>query len=177
MYHMKTKRNVGLVVLLTAACVGLASREARARDENQMPAIGKNAMSAITEQEIAQARSATARYHDLAQAEADGYRSFELYEPGEGFHYIKWSLLDGTFDPAQPEMLLYSPVPGENRLELAGVEYLVPMSLSPNAPAGFTGDADRWRNDMEGFGLWELNTWIWLHNPEGMFADRNPRVP
>ena len=59
-------------------------------------------------------------------------------------------------------MLLYSPVPGEERLELAGVEYLIPMSLSSEAPAGFTGDADVWRNDMEGFGLWELNVWLWL---------------
>jgi hypothetical protein len=74
-------------------------------------------------------------------------------------------------------MLLYSPVPGENRLELAGVEYLVPLSFSPDPPEGFTGDADLWRSDMEGFGLWELNVWIWLHNPEGVFADRNPRVP
>ena len=140
-------------------------------------AAGKRNLSALTEQELAQARRATARYHDIEQAEADGYVSFELYESGEGFHYIKFSLLDATFDPTQPEMLLYSPVPGENRLELAGVEYLVPMALSPTAPAGFAGDADEWRNDMEGFGLWELNCWLWLHNPEGVFADRNPRVP
>lgn len=138
---------------------------------------GKRNLSALTEQELAQARRATARYHDIEQAEADGYVSFELYESGEGFHYIKFSLLDATFDPTQPEMLLYSPVPGENRLELAGVEYLVPMALSPEAPVGFAGDADVWRNDMEGFGLWELNCWLWLHNPEGVFADRNPRVP
>jgi len=74
-------------------------------------------------------------------------------------------------------MLLYAPVPGEDRLELAGVEYLVPLPLSPTAPSGFTGDADQWRMDAEGFGLWELNAWIWLHNPEGVFGHDNPRVP
>lgn len=140
-------------------------------------AIGRGNLSPATEQELAQARSATAKYHDIAQAEADGYVNFNLYETGEGHHYIKFSLLDGTFDLEQPEMLLYSPVPGENRLELAGVEYLIPIAFSSEAPAGFTGDADKWRNDMEGFGLWELNTWLWLHNPNGIFADRNPRVP
>ena len=112
-----------------------------------------------------------------ARAEDDGYVNFELYESGEGHHYIKFELLDGTFDPEHPEMLLYSPVPGENRLEWAGVEYLIPIALSPSPPAGFTGNADMWRNDMEGFGLWELNAWIWLSNPNGIFADRNPRVP
>jgi hypothetical protein len=137
----------------------------------------KNGMSEATHKELARARSATAKYHDIAQAEAEGYVNFDLYESGEGFHYIKFSLLDGIFDLTQPEMLLYSPVPGEDRLELAGVEYLIPMTLSTEAPAGFTGEADVWRNDMEGFGLWELNVWLWLHNPEGIFADRNPRVP
>jgi hypothetical protein len=137
----------------------------------------KKDLSAATEQELARARSATAKYHDVAQAEADGYVNFDLYVTGEGYHYIKFSLLDANFDPEQPEMLLYSPVPGEDRLELAGVEYLVPIALSSNAPEGFTGDADQWRNDAEGFGLWELNAWIWLHNPEGMFGHDNPRVP
>jgi len=147
---------------------------------NQCPsalASGESKLSAATEQELARARSATAKYHDIAQAEADGYVNFNLYVPGEGFHYVKFSLIDGTFDPEQPEMLLYSPVPGEDRLELAGVEYLVPLSLSPNAPEGFTGDDDQWRMDSEGFGLWELNAWIWLHNPEGVFGYDNPRVP
>lgn len=139
--------------------------------------LNKRSMRAATQQELARARSATARYHDIAAAEADGYVNFNLYESGEGFHYVKFSLIDGNFDPAEPEMLLYSPVPGEDRLELAGVEYLIPIALSAGAPAGFTGDADQWRNDMEGFGLWELNAWIWLHNPEGMFAHDNPRVP
>lgn len=139
--------------------------------------LNKHDLSAATERELARARSATAKYHDIAQAEADGYVNFDLYESGEGFHYVKFSLIDGNFDPAEPEMLLYSLVPGETRLELAGVEYLIPIVLSADAPAGFTGDADQWRNDMEGFGLWELNAWIWLHNPEGMFAHDNPRVP
>ena len=51
---------------------------------------------------------------------------------------MKESLIDANFDPEQPETLLYAPVPGEERLKLVTVEYVVPMALSPGAPAGFT---------------------------------------
>jgi len=134
-------------------------------------------LSSVTLQELASARAGTAKYHDVEQAEADGYVSIDLYLPGEGFHYVNFSLIDGTFDPAHPEVLLYVPVEGENRLKLVGVEYLIPLGLSADAPAGFTGDADEWREDSEGFGLWEVNAWIWEHNPEGVFGHDNPRIP
>jgi len=62
-------------------------------------------------------------------------------------------------------------------MELVGVEYVIPLGLSSSAPAGFTGDADVWRENSEGLGLWELNAWIWLHNSNGIFAFHNPRVP
>jgi hypothetical protein len=166
-----------LSIILVAVCALLIGSAPVTSHQAFALAIGERKLSAATEQELAQARRATAKYHDIEQAEADGYVNFNLYESGEGFHYIKFSLLDGNFDPAQPEILLYSPVPGENRLELAGVEYLIPLALSTAPPAGFTGNADEWRMDAEGFGLWELNAWIWLHNPEGMFAHDNPRVP
>ena len=134
-------------------------------------------LSAATNQELAQARRGTARYHDIAQAEADGYVNINVYESGEGLHYVNFSLLDANFDPEHPEVLLYAPVPHENRMELVGVEYVVPLSLSTAAPAGFTGDADVWRENSEGLGLWELNAWIWLNNSNGIFAFHNPRVP
>lgn len=134
-------------------------------------------LSALTQQELAQARQATARYHDVAAAEADDYVNFDLCVAGEGCHYIKFSLLDDKFDPAEPEILIYTHAAGDDRLRLIGVEYLVPIALSPEAPDGFTGDADEWRMDAEGFGLWELNAWIWLHNSEGVFAHDNQRIP
>jgi hypothetical protein len=141
-------------------------------------AVGKkDQLSAATRQELARARSATARYHDIAQAEADGYVNTGFYEPGEGFHVLKESLLDANFDPEQPETLLYAPVPGEERLQLVAVEYVVPVGLSPGAPAGFTGDADIWLEQPEAPGLWLLSAWIWEHNPTGIFTSKNPRVP
>ena len=137
----------------------------------------KDDQSAATNRELAQARRGTARYHDIEQAEADGYVNINIYESGEGLHYVNFSLLDANFDPERPEVLLYAPVPHENRMALVGVEYVVPLSLAATAPAGFTGDADVWRENSEGLGLWELNAWIWLNNSNGIFAFHNPRVP
>lgn len=171
---MKTFR---LSLVLVAGCALLIGSLPMTTHHALASGFDKSDLSAGTEQELARVRSATARYHDIAQAEADGYVNIHLYLPGEGFHYVKFSLIDAAFDPEQPEVLIYAPVSGENRLELAAVEYLVPLAFSPNAPAGFTGEADQWRHDTEGFGVWELNAWAWLHNPEGIFSHDNPRVP
>ncbi len=133
-------------------------------------------LGAATLEELAMARSATAKYHDVAQAVADGYINVNDYEPGEGLHYVKPSLIDATFSPDEPEVLLYAPVPNENRLELVAVEYAVPLILTDTAPPGFSGNADVWRRNEE-IGVWELTAWVWLHNSNGMFAHTNPRVP
>jgi hypothetical protein len=134
-------------------------------------------LSAAVNQALAQARRGTAKYHDIEQAEADGYVNINIYESGEGLHYVNFSLIDANFDPEHPEVLLYAPVPHENRMQLVAVEYVVPLSLSTGAPAGFSGDSDVWRENSEGLGLWELNAWIWTNNSNGMFAFKNPRVP
>lgn len=173
----KLKKTFRLSLILVAVCSLLVGSATMTAHSTSALALGKKPFSAATEQELARARSATARYHDVAQAVADGYTDINFYLSGEGFHYVKFSLIDAIFDPEQPEVLLYARVSGESRLELVGLEYLVPLSLSTNAPEGFTGDADQWGMDTEGFGLWELNAWIWLHNPEGVFSHDNPRVP
>lgn len=126
--------------------------------------------------ELARVRNATAKYHVLEEAEADGYISIDFCEPGEGCHWLNPSLVDGTFDPEHPEILLYAQ--DENgKLQLVAVEYVVPLGASLAEPAGFTGDSDLWREDTEGAGLWELTAWIWLNNPNGLFEQHNPRVP
>ncbi|HJP90784.1 MAG TPA: cytochrome c peroxidase [Pyrinomonadaceae bacterium] len=125
--------------------------------------------------DLAIARRATARFHRVEQAEAEGYINLHFCEEGEGCHWLKPALLDDQFDPSQPEILLY--VPDGDDWRLVAVEYAVPLSLSPGvAPEGFPGDADHWREDSEGVGLWELTAWIWLHNPNGMFEQHNPRI-
>ncbi|MGH9883803.1 MAG: hypothetical protein ACRD6N_20455, partial [Pyrinomonadaceae bacterium] len=65
-------------------------------------------LSPATNYELAQARNATAKYHDFARADADTYE-FLACVPGEGFEYVKWSLVDCTFDIEHPEALHYIP--------------------------------------------------------------------
>jgi hypothetical protein len=125
--------------------------------------------------DLAAARKATARFARVEQAEAEGYINLNFCEEGEGCHWLNPSLLDGVFDPTKPEILLY--LPDGDSWRLVAVEYVIPLSLSPEiAPEGFSGNADHWRRDSEGVGLWECTAWIWLHNPNGMFEQHNPRA-
>jgi hypothetical protein len=170
---MKTLRKSYILVAVCALLIGSATITGH---RTTAATVVVEDLSAPTLQELAIARAATAKYHDVARAEADGYINTGDYEPGEGLHYVKPSLIDGTFSPDEPEVLLYAPVPNENRLELVAVEYAVPLVLTATAPAGFSGDADVWRRNEE-IGVWELTAWVWLHNSNGMFAHSNPRVP
>jgi hypothetical protein len=171
-------RNFRFAFVLAAAAVSmligttcLAVRSASAASQNS-----DNRLLADTYQELARAYAATAKYHNIEQALLDGYVQASPDIPGEGFHFVKSSLVDCKFDPETPEALLYAFVPNENRLRLVGVEYAVPLACGA-APEGFTGDADEWEHEAGGPPLWTLNAWIWLHNPNGIFASVNPLVP
>ena len=130
--------------------------------------------------ELARARAATAKYHDLSQAEADGYVQDVCHV--DGCHWFNWDLYDGTFDVDHPEALNYVPTK-DGGWRLVAVEYVVMGSNPPQPePEGFTGDADAsngdeygWRFGTEGYPDWELSVWIWANNPNGMFAMENPR--
>lgn len=130
--------------------------------------------SSILEQEIAAARAATARYHRLEAALADGFVDIDVFVPGMGHHFLAPARLDATFAPREPEILVYIEQPN-GRMRLVAVEYAVPTSLVSEAPEGFTGDADVWHENTT-FGLWTLHAWIWLENPDGLFSDLNPRL-
>ena len=133
-------------------------------------------LPAATRRELARARRATAKYHDISAAIADGYADINVFIPNMGFHYLKSSILDAEFDPARPELLVYAQDLCEGRMRLVAVEYVVPTSLTAVAPEGFTGDSDHWHRQDQ-FGLWTLHAWIWFRNPDGVFAELNPRVP
>lgn len=123
--------------------------------------------------ELARVRLATARYHDIKRAQADGYRDINVVLPNMGRHFLRDSLLDARFDPEHPELLVYSPVKG--REVLVAVEYAVPLDLSATAPEGFEGDGDVWFADQT-FKLWTLHAWVWRHNPDGIFNPTNKEV-
>ena len=146
---------------------------------------GGNQLSSDTRKELAQVRRATARYHNISNAYADGYT--EVNPPfvlaGVGCHLWDLNALfgdAGAIDLNRPELLIYSDCSQDagGRSELRAVEYARPcngLCDETNLPEGFSGDDDAW----EVFGpdvLWTLHVWIWRHNPAGIFVKINPSI-
>jgi hypothetical protein len=120
-------------------------------------------------------RRTTARFFDVAQAEAEGYVDIGVFFPNMGWHYLKPDLLDSKFEATQPELLVYADDPCGGPRHLVAVEYAVPLELSKFAPAGFAGVSDVWTANTA-FQLWTLHAWVFEFNPDGVFAAYNPRV-
>ena len=128
---------------------------------------------------LATLRRATARYHDLKAAIADGFVFLHGCEvrPGEGpvgIVYVHMGrLMDGAVDPSLPDGLIYEPS-ANGRPRLVGVEFAVPYPLwTGQEPPTFLGAA--FQNEDE-FGVFGLHVWLWRNNPEGLFAESNPNV-
>jgi hypothetical protein len=124
--------------------------------------------------ELQQARAATARYRHLDNAIKDGYTDINVVVQGMGHHFMKTDYVDDKFDFRKPEILVYNKHE-DGSFELVAVEYAIPLTLSTNAPAGFTGNNDVWDKNT-GFGLWLLHAWVWSFNPNGVFNSTNPLV-
>lgn len=135
--------------------------------------------------ELARARQATAKYHDVARAEADGYVSTVECASSPagamGVHYVNVDLIDGVLDVERPEVLLY--VPKRDRLKLVGVEYMTVDADQDPATAGdrpaLFGRA--FDGPMAGHGPgqpvhYDLHAWIWQANPTGIFEQWNPKL-
>jgi hypothetical protein len=147
--------------------------------------------------QLAVARSVALRWPTVAAALADGWTLAAPYVPGTGAHYLRFSSVDGTFDVARPEMLLYA---GDSpRSPVAGLAYYVKY----HEPAGFAGSADYWHQHVDvcigpsgplqgadaigvcatgkaapGRWAWMLHAWVvpgW-ESPDGVFSTENPRL-
>ena len=137
-------------------------------------------------------KAATAKYHDLAAAEADGYGLFKDAsgiacidnQPvgGMGVHYVKGSLVgDTNLDPTHPEALVYAPN-AAGKLKLAALEYIV------FAGAWDAGHSDRpmmfgrqfnYTPAPNRYGIpafYSLHAWVWDPNSDGLLEPWNPRV-
>lgn len=169
------KKTVLVFVSLVIAGFMLAGCNPDSATDNPVdsnPVISKNNQLQV---ELSRVRAATAKYHDINAAIADGYADIDLYVPNMGWHYLNSALLDSTFEVEHPELLVYMDKPGGG-YQLVAVEYAVPLSMSANAPEGFTGSEDVW-DVNSAFQLWTLHAWVWYNNPNGVFAPFNPRVP
>ena len=140
---------------------------------------------------FAAARAATAKYHDISKAEgfgelkdAAGIACIDNPAGGMGIHYVNGARIDSVLDPALPEVLVYEPQP-DGSMQLGALEYVIFASDwagegPPRAVrAGLRVHARPGRGHPNRYGLpafWELHTWVWKANPNGVFADWNPRV-
>jgi hypothetical protein len=150
-----------------------------------VPAVADAATGPTTGDGLAVVRQVTAKYHDVAVAVADGYVPASPCTVGPtgvmGIHYLNPARAAGPVDLRTPAMLLY--VPGEDGLELAGVEY-----FKADADQDLDTDGDRpsllgqqFDGPMPGHGggmpvHYDLHVWTWQYNPDGMFAEFNPRL-
>ena len=172
---MKSKHYRWIGVVGAAALVaGLAVvmiAQARGNDGNQ--------------DDIAKIRAATAKFHDTAVAQSEGWdlragldACFD--NPGVGamgYHYINTdSLMNLWEDVLRPEAFVYAPGPNGQR-QLGAVEWIVPQG--PWDAAGNTMPPMLLGHHFHldpALGVYILHAWIFKENPAGMFEDWNPKV-
>jgi hypothetical protein len=151
---------------------------------------------------LAGARQATAKFHDLDDANAAGYSvkvadkdgitciaSPTAADGAMGVHYLDPTLVPELFEPtaasevdaATPELLVYGPGPN-GQLRLVALEYLAIKASWDAQHSGPPTLFDQPFNETSAinrYGLpafYSLHAWIWDPNPTDLFAPYNPRV-
>ncbi len=128
------------------------------------------------------AHQATAKYHDVGVALADGYipvsHCVEVPGPGiVGIHYVNFDFTaDLVLDELTPEILIY--VPTDEGMELVGVEYFV-ADVGQPAPSLF-GQAlhgSMPSHDLDELPHYELHVRLWQGNPENLRQVQPQRKP
>lgn len=100
-----------------------------------------------------------------------------------GIHFVNGSLIDGVLNAAEPEVLIYEPLPG-GRIRLVGVEYFYPLGDPPMGPmppgVAVNGHLMNLGTAPNRYGIpinyLQLHVWAWRRNPNGTFANWNPEV-
>jgi len=133
---------------------------------------------------IARVREATVRFHDVEAAVLAGY---DLQFPAgcaaspdgaQGYHFLNRRLAaDAVTDPLTPELLMYEPGPN-GRLELVGVDYIIPYDQLPAStrPKPMLPGVKVEMMNNDPLEVWALHIWSRRPNPRGMFAAWNPSV-
>lgn len=132
-------------------------------------------------------KEATARFKDVAQAEAEGYSLLFGCVSGPdfgamGLHYVNLALVfDGVLDATRPEIIIYEPV-GNGRVKMTGADFLVPRELwhaTNAATPELGGQLLHLFESPNRFGLpdfYTLHVWAWKENPVGMFSNWHSKV-
>jgi hypothetical protein len=178
---------------LLAACAPDAATAPAAERTAALARGGGGGAGGDVQRALAEVRAATARYHRVEAAIADGYvNTHECAaspEGGMGIHFVNEALLgapipggDAVVDPVRPEVLVYEPQ-ANGKLRLVAAEYLVWRTAwdaaHPGTEPALFGTTFVQSFGAEAHGLpdhYELHAWVWRQNPSGMFAQWNPKV-
>ena len=150
-------------------------------------ATGVTKPSVLTD--LARVRKATAKYHDVNVALADGFINTHACvaspDGGMGIHFIHPArLMDPAENILEPEILLYAET--AKGMKLLGVEYFYGIGApdtpipnpAPPAPVlfgrAFDGPMDAHEPGQPPH--YDLHAWVWMANPSGIFAPFNPNV-
>jgi hypothetical protein len=108
---------------------------------------------------LAQARAATAQYHDADAALADGYANLGPNpEEGVGLEFVNFGLVDCSLDVRHPEALRY--VASGQGLRLVAVEYAIPFACASQPPDGFLPGIGEWEPEPDA-PVWTKVVWLW----------------
>jgi hypothetical protein len=117
--------------------------------------------------QLADLRRATLKYHDVNAAVASGRTDLHLCVDHMGQHYANQATFsDGVLDPLDPEAMVYAD-DGKGHLRLVAVEW---VSTTPGTVMGHALHLNAT------LGVWVLHAWIWSGNPAGLFEDMNPTI-
>jgi hypothetical protein len=183
---------LGLAALLVT---GVALIPSVASAEQDVAVHDHAAHAAGLQDELAQVRLVTARFHRVEAAIEAGYELGWVNGSGVriltgcvshptagamGYHYFNADLMaDNAVDALEPEALVYAPA-SNGDLKLVAVEWVV-RSLASNPP-GVSEPPSVLGMEMHilvpppGPAFYLMHAWVWANNPSGMFADWNPEV-
>jgi hypothetical protein len=127
-------------------------------------------------------RDATARFHDVAVAEHEGYiLQFGCVSGSDfgamGMHFVNSPLVeDGELDATRPEIVIYEPRQ-DGSLQLIGADYLVlaeAWHAQHDSPPELMGQLFHRFEAPNRFGLpafYTLHVWAWKPSPTGTFVN------
>jgi hypothetical protein len=161
-----------LVALTTIAMTSLNRPQSQGQSSNDL---------------VQAVRQGTEAYkEDVEAAEDAGHGMFLGCVSGAGggamgIHYPNPDLVaDPGLDPSHPEVLIYEVKNG--KYSLVGVEFLVladDWNAINDSPPVLLGQVFNYSGSPNRYGLpayYELHVWAWKDNPNGVFADWNPKV-
>lgn len=166
--------------ILLAACSLIVP--AAAHSDNSQHGTHNAGIVELASPLIDKVRQATQRFRDVNVAIAEGYVAGPCVSgPNHGamgVHLIKMDLLGKEIDPETPEALIYEPA-ADGRMRLVGVEIITLAGDWVNEVPVLDGHLLHYVGAPNRYGIpafYEIHVWAWRNNPDGVFADWNPRV-